>query len=331
MYVRLLGSILILFIILILIISIYFLICKSRPQPVKSDNIVDYARKMINWTIKGKNQAGKRTLFAHVLNEEILLPSWLHHHKKLFTDGIILDCQSSDNTVNIIQTICPHWKIISITNSADVANLDLIMMQQLESEITGWKMVLNVSEYLIVNNLEQYLEKFERSNPDAVGFKVTGVILVDEPGDHDIKQFQDVNFIMRKNFGYIEAGKAWNGHIINETFPTTTQTFRNRLIHKSKHGAYKSGRHDTYHNVSIDENIYVAWLGRGSPELYLHKNTIWRAPPLGISIWGSPDVLTPWTPELMYKFWETERAKSSNLFELLPLYKEYIHALYPIL
>jgi hypothetical protein len=44
----------------------------------------------------------KITLFAHVRNEQELIPYWLQHHKPMFDHGVIIDYGSNDETVAII-------------------------------------------------------------------------------------------------------------------------------------------------------------------------------------------------------------------------------------
>jgi hypothetical protein len=52
------------------------------------------------------------TVISHIFNEEYYLPFWLEYHSKIFTNGIIIDYYSTDNSVKIIESFCPHWKII---------------------------------------------------------------------------------------------------------------------------------------------------------------------------------------------------------------------------
>src|SRR5436853_1947529 len=148
----------------------------------------------------------KRTLISHILNEEILLPSWLHHHKKLFTHGVILDCGSTDKSIDIIREMCPTWEIHDVSKE-DIShpNLDVNMVQVEETKIEGWKMCLNVSEYLIIDDLEKYLLNLECKNPKVIGVRATGVTLVDRIDDTNLDQFADPNLLLKKDFGYLEA------------------------------------------------------------------------------------------------------------------------------
>ena len=53
----------------------------------------------------------KPTLVSHFYNEDYLMPWWLEHHKDMFDHGIMIDYSSTDNSVDIIKEICPHWEI----------------------------------------------------------------------------------------------------------------------------------------------------------------------------------------------------------------------------
>ena len=58
----------------------------------------------------------KKTIVSHFYNEEYLLPWWLSHHKNHFDYGIMIDYNSTDKSKEIIEEICPHWKIVKTKN-----------------------------------------------------------------------------------------------------------------------------------------------------------------------------------------------------------------------
>ncbi len=91
----------------------------------------------------------KGTLLAHIRNEEYLLPQFLRHHSQIFSDGIIIDYHSTDRSVEIVKEICPHWQVITSRNENFQAdNIDYEVMD-IEKNITGWRICLNVTELLI--------------------------------------------------------------------------------------------------------------------------------------------------------------------------------------
>ena len=92
-----------------------------------------------------------KTVLSHFYNEEYLLPWWLNHHKKYFDHGIMIDYHSTDTSVEIIKSICPTWDIITTRNDCfDARKVDEEVMYY-ESQISGWKMTLNSTEFLYGN------------------------------------------------------------------------------------------------------------------------------------------------------------------------------------
>ena len=91
----------------------------------------------------------KKTLLCHFYNEEWLLPWFLKHHKQIFDHGIMIDYHSTDRSVAVIKEICPTWDIITSRNvDFQADNIDT-EINDLESQIDGWKICLNVTEQLI--------------------------------------------------------------------------------------------------------------------------------------------------------------------------------------
>jgi hypothetical protein len=79
------------------------------------------------------------TIISHFYNEEYLLPWWLEHHKKIAPFGVMIDYHSTDRSVEIIKSICPHWEIRTTRNesfdaalcklSIDMANILLALLR----------------------------------------------------------------------------------------------------------------------------------------------------------------------------------------------------------
>jgi len=90
-----------------------------------------------------------RTVIAHFYNEEYLLPWWLEHHKKYFDHGIIVDYASTDESADIIQSICPTWKVFqSKFDKFDSHHLEYEMMY-FERQVQGWRISIPVSEFVV--------------------------------------------------------------------------------------------------------------------------------------------------------------------------------------
>ena len=91
----------------------------------------------------------KTTLLTNVFNEEYLLPFWLHHHKNMFDEIIIIDYNSTDKSMDICKSICPDCIIIKTRNEYfDAEKIDEEFMS-IENQIEGIKIVLNTTEFLI--------------------------------------------------------------------------------------------------------------------------------------------------------------------------------------
>ena len=90
----------------------------------------------------------KSTVLSHFYNEAFLLPHWLQHHKRVFDHGIMIDYQSTDASLDIIRKICPDWEIRSSRNTDFGAmNVD-IEVEDIERGLEGYRMCLNVTEFL---------------------------------------------------------------------------------------------------------------------------------------------------------------------------------------
>jgi hypothetical protein len=94
-----------------------------------------------------------KTVITHFYNEEYLLPFWLNHHKKYFDNGILIDYDSTDRSVNIIKEICPNWTVIKSRNRKFNALEVDGEINEIEDNhnLKGWRIALNVTEFLLGN------------------------------------------------------------------------------------------------------------------------------------------------------------------------------------
>ena len=215
----------------------------------------------------------KPTLISHFYNEEFLLPFWINHHKSLFESAIMIDYSSTDRSVEIIRELAPEWKIVTTRNRYfDGAVIDSEVMD-IESTITGWKMCLNTTEFLLCSDLENYLIDFEKQYPDLGAIRVTAIYMVDPPELENEDVDPNKLLISQKHWGYFEdeqpSPTIW--------CPTTNHIFplprKSRLIHNKTHGAYQVGRHYSNHNSYKDPNLYLCWFN-WSPYKYISHRKI---------------------------------------------------------
>jgi hypothetical protein len=178
----------------------------------------------------------KKTLISHFYNEEYLLPWWLKHHKKYFDYGIMIDYHSTDNSKKIIEEICPHWTIVTSNNKDfDAPKVDWEVME-IESLISGYKIVLNTTEFLI-STKEDWEKDFLFEKYDQI--LIPSSVMVDD----DLNQNElDYNIPLHK-----QKNKGMDIHIKPKFY-----SLRNsRSMHKVKVN-YSAGRHFYSYNTQED-------------------------------------------------------------------------------
>ena len=182
------------------------------------------------------------TLISHIYNEEYLLPFWLEHHKNLFDDIVIIDYNSTDNSVEICKRIIPRCKIIqSVNKNFEAVNVDKEVMD-IEKTIEGIKVVLNTTEFLF---LAKPLKEIITINNYCIALNAIEVFCKNNIYVDDYKDF--INKLLSLEVKY-NISEVRIGH---------------RFIHSYDNGEYSTGRHGTYNNIDIinDKNMYIIWCG----------------------------------------------------------------------
>jgi len=185
------------------------------------------------------------TLLTHFYNEEYLLPWWLNQHKDMFDHAILVNYGSTDRSVDIIKDICPAWEIVNSVNPYfDAAACDSEMMS-IENKVNGYKICLNVTEFMVKNpnsddrNLKDYLSK------DLSCYPILRANIVDE--DPSILVTYDDDLIEMKNYGIPGDIGLHPPH---------------RFLHNHTNGNYQIGRHFTNHAVTQHEIPFmIYWYG----------------------------------------------------------------------
>jgi len=112
----------------------------------------------------------KFTIVSQIFNEEYLLPFWLEHHSQIVDHGIIIDYCSTDRSLEIINKICPNWTVVKTKNLKDDGKPNLesslinIEINEIEATIEGYKICLNVTEFLIINKeKEEFINSLQKN------------------------------------------------------------------------------------------------------------------------------------------------------------------------
>jgi NedA-like, galactose-binding domain len=190
-----------------------------------------------------------RTVIMHFFNEEYLLPWWLAHHLPMFDHGILIDYGSTDNSADICRTLAPHWRLVRsrLTTFAALA-VDFEVMGY-EAELPGWKIGLNVTEFLHCGNLAR-LEK-EIVGRDKEGAWITAAVMVDPFSD--VAPVHGQGLFEQKSHGFLEEDVNFAKYFAK----------RHRLYHRAETGAYLVGRHGTQiPGLSLSEQpALILWYG----------------------------------------------------------------------
>ena len=124
------------------------------------------------------------TVIMNVYNEEYYLPFWLTYHKKIFDHGIVVDYCSTDRSMDIVRKICPHWTIRTTKNITEDKKpyfhsaCNDIEAMEIEAEITGYKIFLNTTEWLLID--KPLKEILDFSKPTVYKMKP----ITNAPSDH---------------------------------------------------------------------------------------------------------------------------------------------------
>jgi hypothetical protein len=257
----------------------------------------------------GASKAMALTLISHFWNEEFLLPYWLRHHYSLFDEAVLIDYGSSDRSLEIIGKLAPRWQVRPSRNEFfDACEVDKEVME-IEREFTGWKIVLNTTEFLLCHDLRFFLRWMEMYRSEVLGVWPFDLTMVDALTERN-NEISPVPLFLQKHWGYHSGGN------------------RSRLLHRFSEGSYVTGRHtSTLVPKVLDEDLFILWFG-WCPIRYVKERKLQiqkRIPPRdqaqGL---GRHHLMTPEELEAAYR---REANKAYDLFERHPAYRELIKAM----
>jgi hypothetical protein len=186
----------------------------------------------------------KSTVICHIFNEEYLLPFWLQHHKSIFDHGEIINYHSTDQSIALVKQICPHWNVRTSRNpNFKAAEVDTEVMD-IEQNITGIKIALNVTEFIFPKNNKPISSYFKSDSPQCFALEAFTPI-TNIKFDSDPINLPD---LINEIHSIPWAKGARLGH---------------RFLHNYPTGQYTVGRHYTAHQSIIMDStdITLIWLG----------------------------------------------------------------------
>jgi hypothetical protein len=201
-----------------------------------------------------------RTVLTHFWNEELLLPYWISHHRRLFDYGILIDNGSTDRSAQICRELAPDWLVLP----SKFPDFDSILMDhevmQYESCLRGFKICLNVSEFLLTAKPLEQIETdlIRESNGGPTGKFTSAAIMVDTcPSDPPFNE--RVPLFLQKSTGILETPDNKELRASLE-LPLLS---RGRFYHNFPIGGYRPGRHSSEFSQGGPpcSDLLVLWFG----------------------------------------------------------------------
>ena len=183
----------------------------------------------------------KTTLITLIYNEEYLLPFWLNHHKNLFDDIIIIDYNSTDNSIQICKNICPNVKIITSKNKYYGNRTTDLEIMEIENTIDGIKLVLNITEFLFLKNPIKNL--FNDNDNNKKSYKIISYT------PYSSKKYE------------INNNKELISNLLNEDIVFNRDINHSRDIHNYSNGNYIDKRKGTNNITYITNDAFIIWFG----------------------------------------------------------------------
>ena len=272
-----------------------------------------------------------KVLVSHIRNEEYLLPFWLRHHKKYFDHGVIVDYNSTDNSVEVIKEICPEWDVIPSRNDKMETLIMDREIEDIEAFYSGcWKMCLSTTEFLVgdYNKLN--------SSPLNSHIFVPAFQMVDSPENEGKYPDNDIDLILQRTDGIhfndtinypsepFMPSSVWETNI-RKNWTSGWSTRRARLLHSYDKLTYPVGRH--FSNFNEISNDFIILYYRFSP---FNKTTLSRITGIQDNLteedkqkgYGFEHFMTPEETTNWFKVWQASsrdlKPHIQHYIDLLP-------------
>ena len=190
------------------------------------------------------------TIICHFFNEEYLLPWWLLHHTKIAKNGILINYSSNDRSVAICQQYAPHWRVVESKNSFFSAKDADFEVMEYERNISGWKLSLNITEFLHISNL--HVDKiFQNNLPMSIALQ--GIVMVSDSNTDGIEGSYNKSILSQFRRGLKESKYSELKNLM---------TMRSRILHSYETGRYYLGRHFCEHATKYEiDGPFILWYG----------------------------------------------------------------------
>jgi hypothetical protein len=181
----------------------------------------------------------RSVVICQIYNEELLLPFWLAHHRRLFDHGVILDYASTDRSRQIVEWSTPGWEVRPSRNEwFDAAEVDAEVMD-VEAEFGEgvWKMALNVTEHLFTSRLDRITAQCA---PETPALRLDVASMIDPPTHRALPVNPYVPLYLQRHHG-----------VIGRRPP--------RYLHRAPRGEYGVGRHTTQLPCTPADGLVLWW------------------------------------------------------------------------
>ena len=104
----------------------------------------------------------KVVMITHQRNEELFMPFFIMHHSPMFDEAILIDFESDDGTLGILEKFAPpSWKTVKSTTGSvfDALKLDEQVMAHEKEFPEDWAVALTTTEFLVVQDFRPTLDR----------------------------------------------------------------------------------------------------------------------------------------------------------------------------
>ena len=189
-------------------------------------------------------------LISHFYNEAMLLPFWIAHHAPLFDHAILIDCNSTDGSAELVRKLAPpSWTVIpsSTVSQFGARTLDAQVEQQERLFPNDWHLALTVTEFLIHPRFRETLATFDAGLPkakhDKAYPKIRALPMLPTVGDDSRSPLRRFESLPIQRSMYLWE-KAWNPRTFARHINGGNPPWR-RYMHTGeiKGAIYEAGRH----------------------------------------------------------------------------------------